>query len=357
MQKLNVIAPLTSLRFVFALFVFLSHLDYLAGEENTVLAWLYKRVFFEGYIGVSFFFMLSGFVLALNYKRRLANYEIGFRTFFVARIARIYPMHLVTLLIAIPLTLVSLKVNAEWILHLVTNGLLLHSFIPYPDFYFSFNKVSWSICNEMFFYVLFPVIILAIKHFGKSVLWLVFCFLIITNLLLPFLLSEEVYRSFIYISPFVRIVDFIIGIVLYEIYLKLNTKLNFSLLEVLSVLLFIAFFWLHEYVPQCFRYSMYYWLPIGLILLVFSFQKGIVSRFLSNKKMMYLGEISFSFYLLHLLIMQYLDVLHRKFFGGEKGWYFALLALIITVMISAMCYRWIEQPLGKCVKKMLGKSQ
>lgn len=62
------IKPLTSLRFIFAFMVFASHLGFLNKSESNVLHWVYDSVFHEGYIGVSFFFILSGFILAYNYQ-------------------------------------------------------------------------------------------------------------------------------------------------------------------------------------------------------------------------------------------------------------------------------------------------
>ena len=56
--------------------------------------------FKEGFVGVSFFFILSGFIIAYNYEEKLLEKITTKRTFWVARIARIYPLHLLTLLIA-----------------------------------------------------------------------------------------------------------------------------------------------------------------------------------------------------------------------------------------------------------------
>lgn len=63
---------LTSLRFFFALAVFLSHLTFVQTDLKWY-NWLKNKVFFEGYVGVGFFFILSGFVLALNYQKKIIN--------------------------------------------------------------------------------------------------------------------------------------------------------------------------------------------------------------------------------------------------------------------------------------------
>ena len=87
------INTLTSLRIFFALMVF--------GAHCYVLDTSFDAHFFkEGFVGVSFFFVLSGFIIAYNYQEKLLTKATTKRTFWVARIARIYPLHLLTLLIA-----------------------------------------------------------------------------------------------------------------------------------------------------------------------------------------------------------------------------------------------------------------
>lgn len=87
------INTLTSLRILFALMVFGAHCYVLDPSFDT-------HFFKEGFVGVSFFFILSGFIIAYNYEEKLLEKITTKRTFWVARIARIYPLHLLTLLIA-----------------------------------------------------------------------------------------------------------------------------------------------------------------------------------------------------------------------------------------------------------------
>ena len=87
------INTLTSLRILFALMVFGAHCYVLDPSFDT-------HFFKEGFVGVSFFFILSGFIIAYNYEEKLLETTTTKRTFWVARIARIYPLHLLTLLIA-----------------------------------------------------------------------------------------------------------------------------------------------------------------------------------------------------------------------------------------------------------------
>src|ERR1700739_1236064 len=96
------IKPLTSLRFLFALMVFLSHLQFV---QDKTLAKVYVDFFKEGRLGVSFFFILSGFILSLTYKQKITAGTVSKKEFWVARFARIYPLHIITFLVSIYISL------------------------------------------------------------------------------------------------------------------------------------------------------------------------------------------------------------------------------------------------------------
>ena len=144
------IKPLTSLRFFFALFVFLSHLYFLKASEFYID--IFENFFSEGFLGVSFFFILSGFILAYNYEDKILEKRITKKEFYISRIARIYPMHFVTMLAAL---IISSLIGGSG-KYIAQNILLVQSFFPNEKIFFSLNAPSWSISNEMFFYLIFP---------------------------------------------------------------------------------------------------------------------------------------------------------------------------------------------------------
>ena len=147
------INTLTSLRIFFALMVF--------GAHCYVLDTSFDAHFFkEGFVGVSFFFVLSGFIIAYNYQEKLLTKTTTKRTFWVARIARIYPLHLLTLLIAACIGgYVQYSDTTDWIKHFVASTFLLQPFFPSADYFFSFNSPSWSLGCEQLFYFCFPFVI------------------------------------------------------------------------------------------------------------------------------------------------------------------------------------------------------
>ena len=108
------INTLTSLRIFFALMVFGAHCYVIDSSFDA-------HFFKEGFVGVSFFFVLSGFIIAYNYQEKLLEKTATKRTFWVARLARIYPLHLLTLLIAVCIGgYVQYSGTADWIKHFLS---------------------------------------------------------------------------------------------------------------------------------------------------------------------------------------------------------------------------------------------
>lgn len=352
------IKPLTSLRFFFALMVFLSHLWFLQ-DESAFYRHLYDDVFYEGYIGVSFFFILSGFVLGYSYHDKILDGKIKFSQFWLARFARIYPLHLLTLLVAVPL---SFGGNAtEWINRFVLNVFLVQSFVPSDDIYFYFNSVSWSISDEWFFYAMFPFLVFLMmrKRYVK--------FLPLLILLIPIslmLVKESYHEKYFYINPLLRIGDFIIGKLLYRVYRKrkdievLNNRTMANIAEVSCILLLGLFLYFHNEIPQGFRYSCYYWPPMIILIYTFAYARGFISDLLSKSTLVFLGEISFGFYMIHMLVLRYYQYLPTKlsFLKGilPANHTAALVIFGISLMLSITIYKFYEMPANRFIKQKLG---
>ncbi|MES2287027.1 MAG: acyltransferase [Bacteroidota bacterium] len=350
------IKPLTSLRFVFALMVFFDHIATSAINVDIHMQWLSDNVFREGYVGVGFFFVLSGFILAYNYKDKFSKKEVNKKNFWIMRLARVYPLHLLTLYLSVPMVLMLWNYDLTGILFpFFLNLFLLQSYILPPfEYYWSFNTVSWSVSDEMFFYFLFPFIINFLNKKKELLIALVLLACIAIPLLMLKTSNMDMRPVWFYIHPFFRIVDFLIGILLYEIYLKMKDSkiLKFaSILELFSVLLFVLFFLFHNSVPQVYRSSCYYWLPISSIILIFSFQKGVFSQMFLNKHLVYLGEISYGFYMFHALVIQYFIILNANYSIFENYYLFVFFMLCFSIFISAICHSAFEKPINKYIVK------
>nr|WP_314543909.1 acyltransferase [uncultured Empedobacter sp.] len=341
---------LTSLRFFFAFVVFLSHLTFV----KTDLAWynyLKNNVFFEGYLGVGFFFILSGFVIALNYEKKVIdNPNFDKKKFYIARIARIYPLHVLTFCVMLPFVIINVwQGYFHWDIA-GANLFLLQSYIPVKDFYFSINNVSWSISTELFFYLMFPFYVIWLHKFPKLKYILL--------LIIPIIIFAEPYfrtnmkleKAIFYINPIVRSFDFILGIITCQIYKKIkDTPINFSrgtLIEIAAITVLAIFFYFHNDVARAFRYGIYYWIPMVGIVLIFALQKGFFSRILQHKTLVYLGEISFAFYMIHMIVIKYGNQYLPRINDFHKiGIYF-----VIALILSALTFEYFEKPVAKWIK-------
>lgn len=152
------IEALTGLRFIAAAIVLVEHFPQIVpGVSDHRLA--------QGGAGVSMFFVLSGFVLVLNYGDVLASRpgRRAIRRFAVARVARVVPLHLLALAVTAAIVLwrsdpVSTYGGGAVLVSLVANALLLHAWVP-ANVFDIWNGPAWSISAEAFFYVCLPLLV------------------------------------------------------------------------------------------------------------------------------------------------------------------------------------------------------
>jgi peptidoglycan/LPS O-acetylase OafA/YrhL len=317
---------------------------------------MYKYVFQEGSIGVSFFFILSGFILAYNYQNGILKKQKKIKAFYQARFARIFPLHFLTFIISIPLTHELFFQNERlWLIKALVNLSLTQSYIPIKSIYFSFNAPSWSISNEMFFYLIFPYLISLIpKIKNKNSVVIISITSIIPLLML--VVPEGYYHQILYINPLVRVIDFIIGIIIFNVYRIFVVKerdINYNYLEISALALLILFFVVHPFIIKEARYSYYYWIPIGYLIFSFAHQKGFISNVLSNKLFIHLGEISFGFYMFHQLVIRYFKILNNKFFHVENDYLIVVIIFTVSLVISHYSFVLYEVPVNKYLKNSL----
>ena len=337
------IDTLTSLRFIFALLVFLSHLEIISDRFSGYLLT-------QGYVGVSFFFILSGFIIAYNYLDKLGTYSAR-KDYYIARIARIYPLHILTTVAAIALYGFSLHSPLSWI-QLAMSATMTNAYIPRSDFFFAFNAPAWSLCCEQLFYITFPLIIPLIK---RQKLMITLLILATAAIFIGGTFTPEAYSKGVwYVNPVTRYPEFVIGILTFLIYRRIKEhnigRVLGTLLEIASVLLFVLFYIYGEDIPQVYKYNIYYWLPISAIVLSFSLQKGILSGILSRKVFIIGGEISYGIYLIQLLVINSICIYCK----GIDSIATAAIAFIATVIISYIFHRYYEIPMNRRVKEWLG---
>ncbi len=362
------IRSLTGIRFYAALFVFISHL-YLFGY----LLGLTQGPFYDflnqlGQLGVSVFFVLSGFVLFINYLKPDAP-KLALGRFFKARFARIYPVFALGVLAALPIEMFSPNHRSLWP-ELPLNLSLLHCF--WQASCGALNAPGWSISLEAFFYGCFPILGLLFMA-GKPVrhvaiaLGLYWACLVVVQHELP---AHSFYAGATF--PANRLGEFVVGMLggyLYTHYRQhpllqsvftsaFNRKgLCFGLMAVLLLMVLEpVFLGVKTFAGEYFY--LYYmggaWAMIlGLALLEAYGQPLAV---LTHPWVILGGEISYSFYLFHHLIMRYVLFCLKRFgyeptaaIGLLPGGLLIMLLLSLSLGCAVLMYRWVEVPVRRWI--------
>ena len=360
---------LTSLRFFAAAMIVIYHIEAYDGlwgfdkSNPPVLPWA---------LGVSFFFVLSGFILTYIYPKLDTWTEI--RHFWRARIARIWPALFVSFLLALWLLSLDWEYKTG-----IANLLMVNAWIPYPIYYYSYNSPSWSISTEFFFYLAFPLLIYRWrKNWPIKILvsCLIFVFLIaLSNLLKlpaqPSMENQGITRfALFYIHPISRIYEFIFGMLVATFWLKRVERAQWSisratLYEVGAVLLTITT--MHFNIPLAKWIGSTWlgtgtsqWLSVsgimfvfGLLIYVMAIGRGRISAWLSHPYLVLLGEISLSVYLLHQILLRYY-VGNAAFFPKVPNLISLTTFWVFLLLASYVMWSLVEMPSRRLI---LGRGQ
>ena len=318
MQQIN---SLQSLRFLFAMMIFFHHFLVIDGVGLFDVG---------GPCAVSFFFITSGFVMTAGYGEKVVKSDFSYSSFLKKRIIRIYPLHLLCYLIATAIVLCAMVLHHEVhygiLAYMVANLLLLQSWIPTSVAYFSGNPVSWFLSDMLFFYIMFPLLIRVINRLKQHWIYLLFAMILGGYFFAAVIIPDKYVHALLYINPLFRSVDFIIGIVLYNAlsevikkgYVDKIRRISFikkSFIEILCMMIFATAVIYGELIPDKFLFAGYFWMPMVFLLSVFVlFDRagGIVTQILNNHTLTYLGSLSFTFYMIHLMVIHYSNAFLMK---------------------------------------------
>lgn len=256
------IKSLTSLRGIFILFIFFHHcLNLYPGG---------------GSMAVTFFFVLGGFAMTLGYKDKIMKEDFNYRQYLTRRCIKFYPLHWLCILAVMPLAL--LLFSGQDVPKLMLNAALLQTWVPIQKWYFSFNWVSWYLADTMFFAVVFPFVLRWITGSSKNGKGLIAVLMAVVYATVAILIPEGMYHAILYISPYMRLMDFVLGIYLALGYLKLKEstqrKWNATISQIavlaLIVLLVVESCLLSE---NATLFAPAYWIPVALLIMIASFSE------------------------------------------------------------------------------------
>lgn len=313
---------------------------------------------------VSFFFVLSGFILTYVYKDQLTYARVP--KFYYKRWARIWPLHLVCLIVTI-YVVGMLVIDYEM---LAVNLTLLQSWVPNSKWVFSFNGVSWSISTEMFFYFMFPFFLIG----GQKRFWIKYLLLWVTVLAavkgLQILDHQPAWDDYdferaCHVNPFLRLPEFCTGMGVGFIFFNRGTQRSRSWLadsgiEIAALSLIPGFsLVLREYgIVGLVRRAewggpaMALWVQytamvfvFAIVIYVFSRSQGIFSKLLGSRALVFLGEISFALYMIHYTVI---IAVERQYdwstLAKYSPWLVASCVILMSVSIAALLYKLVEMP-------------
>lgn len=332
---------------------------------------------------VSFFFVLSGFILAYVYPSFQGWTDI--KKFYVARIARIWPAHMFFFLLVCLLASTGLILNIGNVKSGILNVFLMQAWVPIGKSYFSFNSPSWSISTEFFFYLCFPFII---SNWSKTWMWKVMGCLSVSFLItylcsffqipIQYDLEKGVTgHGLIFINPLARIIQFTVGIWAAHLWLKYKNwfdldKTRATLLEMgalIFVLINMKYYlifcnFILKFIPLNLAHAFQIWMGTGifasgtfaLLIMILSSGKGVFSQMLSFRFGILLGEISFSIYLFHQIIYRFYLINTHLFEGlSNKALFLSYWALLLGG--SFLVWKFIENPSRKFIMNLFKSKQ
>jgi peptidoglycan/LPS O-acetylase OafA/YrhL len=348
---------LTSLRFFAALMIVIHHSAGLFGTGESPVNFGQ---------GVSFFFVLSGFILTYVYPQ-LEGFA-AVRKFWRARVARIWPAHIAALVLG------ALLAGYSWwgAPTLLANVTMVQSWLGMSKYYFSFNAVSWSISTEFFFYLVFPLLIL---RWDRTWWWKLP--LVLGVLLALFAYSNGVglpaygdpavgdqgswvtQHGLIYIHPVARLFEFTSGMCIAlawrrtrdrDIGIAAGTVLELLALAACVVSMaymnWIAFRGGQTVLGDAGRMWLMHagsMFAFGGLIYVCALGRGWVTRLLALPGIVLLGEISYSMYLVHQQLLHYYKV-HLADFAGIPDATAATLFMAILLLLSYLMWSLVEMP-------------
>lgn len=353
------ILSLTGLRFVAAFYVFLFHIHIRWPISSHFFA---KNVLDQGAIGMSLFFMLSGFVLAYRY----ADERATIKYYLINRFARIYPIYAVAALVTLPWLGINyvgnslidaIKCISQIMLLLVSNIFLIQAWFPQ---YFGFwnDGGSWSISVEAFCYILLPFLLPSLSKFSMKRLFLIgaVCWFLAVLPGLSAAMFSSPTNVVYYSMPIFRLPEFLIGTCTY-----LAIRLGFACrwgasLQVAILVVFLLY--LGAAGAAMPLYVGHNWIALPVIaFIIFSLSngKGLVAAILTSRAFVWLGKISYCFYsfqsLIILLLISHHDKLIQAVPALSNNKLLAITSLTVLVVLSASGYYLIEEPARQWIRR------
>ncbi|WP_430813434.1 acyltransferase family protein [Carboxylicivirga sp. RSCT41] len=308
-------------------------------------------LFGNGTIGVQIFFILSGFIMVYTTKTYDYNNKFkNFRTFMLKRIIRVVPLYFALTIVWLVLVNRSILFINNENLYPILKALLFIPSEQEPPLY-----VGWTLNYEMFFYLIFGVSLM----FGKIRYAMIYGIILSLVFIIPqfstvdFTLSaspEYFSNPYFNMATNDLLLYFLSGVFIGNIYDKI--KISNAIVWLMFIISIIAFL-LHYF-------NLLEFLQTKLLIcsmLIFSvILMDVKLNLKSSSFLSYLGDISYSIYLIHPIVILIIRGVVKKT-GFEEYLYTPLvfvLIIIVTLIASSVTYKYIEIKFTRLIKNSIG---
>jgi peptidoglycan/LPS O-acetylase OafA/YrhL len=295
----------------------------------------------------SYFFVLSGFVMCITYFQR----DTSAIEFMQRRAARIFPLYYFSILLTIAIPIyqklwLAIPPEEHFTWKLLANLVFVQSFIP--GWALSMNAPGWTLSCEVFFYALFPFILLFAKKNTKAFIWFAVV-LYATSLATHLLMLEYIpdtsakAHDVLYYNPILHLNSFVNGIAAGAIYLTSEKKLKAP--TYLCAVLMLTLYYLRPVSAHNGALT-----PAFALFMIAAATKQ--PKFLQWPVLIFLGEISYGIYLLQEPIHKYFVAFNKAYLGLPiaGGVFYIYLALLLIA--STLSFHFIEKPLRKFINSL-----
>ena len=347
------LAALTGIRFIAAMQVVFVH------HGSSFVARLYAAApmvdlgWLAAWNALTFFFLLSGFILTYTYTGQMSA-EGSWRRFWEARFARVYPVYLLALVLSYPFSRPSWKPALACLF-------MVQTWDPFhPSRAMAWNFTAWSLSCEALFYILFPWLLAAMAHLHLRHLRILIA---VTTIFIVFghttlAEPEQIHTAWISAlfrwtpTPIRRLPEFILGIGLGLHYLRSGRQtvkawlLWIAIAAELALLATLHGPWISLLV-----------IPDAILLYELAYGGTLIARFLSIRVMIILGGASYAIYLMQYPVRNLLTIFLKHAAPQRGASWSPVLYPLVLIGFSTAVFLWFEEPTRRALRHWFARRE